>query len=98
MGSILPKFITSYFSKPKLSLVDTPEGYKKCLEVINSILDGEADEAEKTYFEKKIKCCQKSMKHFEVEKCVKEALQEKIDKKAVPPDLLEKIKSVLNQK
>ncbi len=96
MASILPNFITAFFNKDKKSLVDTPEGYRRCLEVINLILDGEADDEQKSYFEQKIKCCQKSMKHYEVEKCVKEVIQEKIDKKPVPPELLDKIKSVIN--
>lgn len=80
------------------SLVDTPEGYLKCIEVINLILDGEADHDTLSFFEQRIKCCQKSMKFYDLEKNLKEVIRQKIEHKDVPIELLLKIKEQINQK
>lgn len=77
------------------SLVETPEGYKKCLEVISLILDGEATKEQIDYFNSSIKCCEKSMSYYNIEKCVKDVIQKKIDNKPVPQDLIDCIKSKL---
>lgn len=77
------------------SLVETPEGYKKCLEVINLILDGEATKEHIEYFNSSIRCCEKSMEFYNIEKCVKDVIQKKIDNKPVPQDLIDCIKKRL---
>lgn len=76
--------------------VDTPEGKEKCLEIINLILDGEATKDQMEYFNSKIKCCQKSMAFYHLEKCVKDVIQKKIDNVPVPQDLINCIKTKLN--
>lgn len=76
--------------------VDTPEGYKKCLEIINLILDGEATEDQMKYFEGNIKCCEKSMEFYHIEKCVKDAVIHKIKYKTVPEDLIDCVKKSCN--
>jgi hypothetical protein len=75
--------------------VDTPEGKERCLEIINLILDGEATVEQMEYFNSKIKCCEKSMAFYDMEKCVKDVIQKKIDNKPVPQDLIDCIKSRL---
>jgi hypothetical protein len=72
--------------------VDTPQGYKKCLEIINLILDGEATKEQLDYFEGNIKCCEKSMAFYNIEKCVKDAVIHKLKHKIVPADLLDCVK------
>ncbi len=75
--------------------VETPEGKQKCIEIMNLILDGEATVEQMEYFNSKIKCCEKSMSFYNLEKCVKEIIQNKIDNKPVPQDLIDCIKSKL---
>ena len=77
------------------ALVETPEGYKKCLEVISLILDGEATKEQIDYFNSSIRCCEKSMAYYNIEKCVKDVIQKKIDNKPVPQDLIDCIKAKL---
>jgi len=79
------------------SLMDTHEGFKKCMEVISLILDGEADEETIRFFEEKIKCCQKSMMFYNLEKTIKEILKNKVESKEVPPELLIRIKEKIAQ-
>ncbi len=77
-------------------LIETQAGLSKCLEVINLILDGEASEEQLSYFDSKIKCCEKSMGYFNLEKCIRDVVKMRIEKKDVSPKLVEEIRSKLN--
>jgi hypothetical protein len=44
------------------------------------------------YFEGNIKCCEKSMEFYHIEKCVKDAVIHKIKYKTVPTDLIDCVK------
>lgn len=78
------------------SLVDTTDGKQKCMEVVSMILDGEATDEQIAYFEAKIKCCEKSMGLYNLEKSIKEALQCRIAKKEVSPKVLDMLKEKLH--
>ena len=78
------------------SLVDTADGKQKCMEVVTMILDGEATDEQIAYFEAKIKCCEKSMGLYNLEKSIKEALQCRIAKKEVSSKVLEMLKEKLH--
>jgi len=67
----------------------------KCLEVVYSILDGEATDEDIKYFEENIKCCDKSMAEYNLSKCLKEVLRDKLQKKEVSQDLIDCIKNKL---
>ncbi|MFN8436242.1 MAG: hypothetical protein U0V72_01285 [Cytophagales bacterium] len=74
----------------------TPDGYKRCIEIINLILDGEATQEQVAYFEGNIKCCEKSMEFYNIEKCVRDAVVHKLRYKSVPKDLLDCVKKSCN--
>ena len=57
-------------------LVNTSEGYSKCMEVIQLILDGEAKEDDLAYFKNNISCCDKSMEHYKFEQEVRKNIKE----------------------
>jgi hypothetical protein len=81
---------------PHQSLVDTADGKQKCMEVVSLILDGEATDEQIAFFEAKIKCCEKSMGVFNLEKSIKEALQSRICKKEVSPKVLDILREKLH--
>jgi len=72
------------------------EHHAECLKKIQAVLDGEATEAEKDHFRDNMEDCLHCIKMYHLEKCVKEALQNKVDKKNCPGDLLAAIKAKLN--
>ena len=72
------------------------EHHAECLKKIQAVLDGEATEAEKDHFRNNMEDCLHCIKMYHLEKCVKEVLQNKVDKKPCPNDLLAAIKSKLN--
>ena len=65
----------------------TDEGKKKCLEVIQLILDDEADAQDIQYFKERIKCCSQSMHQYDITKELKLAMK-KVGY-ICPPDSLE---------
>lgn len=67
-------------------------------EVVQLVLDGEADEESKTLFEEKIKSCVKSNFTFESEKKIKEQIKTKLceHKSEMPSDLAKTIRNSVN--
>ncbi|WP_063828377.1 hypothetical protein [Runella zeae] len=72
------------------------EHHTECLKKIQAVLDGEASEAEKEHFRENMDDCLHCIKMYHLEKCVKEALQAKVDKRLCPDNLIATIKSKLN--
>lgn len=70
---------------------------KKFLEKLQLVIDGQADEEDKRYFDEHIHDCIDCANFSEVEKAIKDAIQLKVHKKPVPSGLMESIKSkILN--
>ncbi|MDH5367332.1 MAG: anti-sigma factor [Cyclobacteriaceae bacterium] len=90
MNSFLSKFVKKFKNN-----AECPEK-EKCLEILSLVVDGEANSEQKTYVKNHIKDCMPCNKEYEVEKAIKELLQEKCVGKA-PSDLLESIKTKINQ-
>jgi anti-sigma factor (TIGR02949 family) len=72
------------------------EHHAECLKKIQAVLDGEASEAEKAHFRDNMDDCMHCIKMYHLEKCVKEAIQNKVDKRLCPDNLIATIKSKLN--
>ncbi|TAE41717.1 MAG: hypothetical protein EAZ70_00260 [Runella slithyformis] len=72
------------------------EHHAECLKKIQAVLDGEATEVEKDHFRENMEECLHCIKMYHLEKCVKEVLQSKVDKKICPDNLLAAIKLKLN--
>lgn len=64
-----------------------------CLKRIQAILDGGATEEEKEHFRQNIDICQPCIDMYKLEKCIKEALQGKIEKKCCPDKVAAAIRS-----
>lgn len=69
---------------------------KECITLLYPVIDGEASEEEIKYLHDHIHECSPCFKHYEIEKAVKEVVKYRIEKKEVPTNLLDCIKSKLN--
>lgn len=65
---------------------------KKCLEILELLLDGEAAPEQAEFFHAHIENCMPCYKHYNLEKKIREILQTKIERRPVPHDLVESIK------
>ncbi|MFN4145630.1 MAG: hypothetical protein ACK4GN_07385 [Runella sp.] len=70
--------------------------HAECLKKIQAVLDGEASEEEKAHFRENMEECLHCIRMYHLEKCVKEVLQSKIDKRSCPDSLISVIKAKLN--
>jgi len=66
---------------------------EKCKETIQLILDGEMSGYSKEELSQKLEKCMPCFNHFHLGKCLKESLQEKLNQKEVPSELIEKIRT-----
>ena len=65
----------------------------RCLEVLQLILDGEADQEQQLYFSQHIKNCVPCLDHYHLDQEIKNLIKQKIEKKSVPSDLIESIRN-----
>ncbi|MCZ6693114.1 MAG: anti-sigma factor [Bacteroidetes bacterium] len=65
----------------------------RCLEVLQLIIDGEADQEQQLYFSKHIKNCVSCLDHYHLDQEIKNLIKQKIEIKSVPSDLIESIRN-----
>lgn len=66
---------------------------EKCLEILELIMDGEATPQQENDFRKHIDACLPCYETYNLEASIKKLLQTRIERKQVPEDLIEKIRS-----
>ena len=71
---------------------------KRFSEIIQLVLDNEADEESRAIFEEKIRTCVKSSGSFEKEKSIRETIKQKLCdyRQEIPSDLAASIKKSIN--
>ncbi len=69
---------------------------QKCLEMLQVVLDGQADEKLKAEFDEHLKNCMPCFKSYNVDFAIKELLKQKCCGQHVPQDLKEAIKSKID--
>ena len=74
----------------------TCEHHAECMKIIQAILDDEASEAEKDHFRENMDKCIPCIEAYRLEKCIKDSLNLKIEKKPCPQSILDKIISKIN--
>ena len=67
-----------------------------CLEMLQTILDGDATEEQENYFRKHMDECSPCFKTYELDIQIRQLIKSKCCGNHVPPDLVEKIKSQVN--
>jgi hypothetical protein len=72
------------------------ENHAECMKMIQAILDGAATDAEKDHFKQNMDKCLPCIETYRLEKCMKESLQNRINKVLCPDNLIAAIQSKLN--
>lgn len=80
----------------KKIMKQTCEHHAECMKIIQAILDDEATEAEKDHFRDNIDKCIPCIESYRLEKCIKDSLHLKLEKKPCPKNLLTTIISKIN--
>ena len=90
MGSNISKWLKKNLIS-KYVITNCPQR-EKCVEILYLILDGEANKEQEEYYTNHIDECWNCFKDYQLEKAIKELVQNKIERKVVPADLIEEIK------
>lgn len=72
------------------------EHHAECMKMIQAILDGEASEGEKEHFRQNMDLCMPCIQTYQLEKCIKESLHSKVERRPCPQNLVATIKAKLN--
>ncbi|WP_221389612.1 phosphohydrolase [Dyadobacter sp. NIV53] len=67
------------------------EHHAECMKIIQSILDDEATDAEKDHFRDNMEKCIPCIEAYRLEKCIKDSLSIKLEKKPCPKNILDTI-------
>lgn len=89
MSSILSNFIKKFKKK-----ANCPEK-EKCLEIMSLVIDGEADNVQREFVQSHVKSCMPCSNEYEIEKAMRELLQQKCTSMA-PEGLAESIITKIN--
>ncbi len=93
-------FFTTWLKKtfsPKPEKAKKCLDSEKCLKLLQLILDGEASEFETHYFNSHIEDCMSCFEHYNLEKTIRQVLKTKIEKRPVPAELIQSIRSKISQ-
>lgn len=69
----------------------------ECMKLLQLMLDDEATESEAQKFNDHIEKCMPCYQYYNLEKTIKQVIQTKIERKTVPVDLVESIKSKIKE-
>lgn len=73
------------------------ENHLECMKMIQMILDGEADDEAKEHFRLNMDKCMPCIQTYQLEKCIKDSLQNKVERRPCPDRLVADIKAQLNR-
>ncbi len=73
------------------------EHQEECLKMVQKIVDGQASDQEISDFKVKMDSCLPCEKNLALEKCIKETIQLRLEKKCVPASILDCIKLSLSK-
>ncbi len=68
------------------------ENHERCMEMIQAVLDGSATADEMAHFKSEMSTCLPCIEGHDLQKSIKEALYDKLEKKCCPQDTISKIK------
>lgn len=72
------------------------ENHVECMKMIQAILDGEATDEEKEHFRQNMDKCIPCINTYHLEKCIKDSLQNKVERRPCPGNLVAAIKAKIN--
>ncbi|MCR9062867.1 MAG: hypothetical protein NXI00_02815 [Cytophagales bacterium] len=71
------------------------ENHERCMEMITAVLDGSASKEDMEHFRTEMDHCLPCIEGYELQKSIKDALNQKIEKKCCPDKTIADIKSKL---
>lgn len=71
--------------------------HDKCFELLQLVLDGEASETEKDYYMHHLEECMPCYRSYNIETEIRNILRSKLEKKAVPTDLVTSIRTKVTE-
>jgi hypothetical protein len=71
---------------------------QECMKMVQMIVDGQATEDQIIQFKSNMHKCGPCEKGYELEKCIKEAMQLRLEKKCVPTSLIDCIRQKIGMK
>lgn len=86
--------ITEEAQKPPMK--HNCEHRAECMKIIQAILDDEATEEEKDHFRENMDKCIPCIESYRLEKCIKDSLSIKLEKKPCPQSILNTIITKIN--
>jgi len=77
----------------KMKNVEGPcADHDKCINIINLIIDGEANEDEEAFFYSHIEDCLHCSQYYKLEQSIREAIKKKLKIKEAPEDLIQEVR------
>lgn len=73
------------------------EDHEHCIEVLNLIIDGEANEEEVEFFNSHIKECLLCSQYYSLEQTIREAIRKKLEKKEAPEDFIDELRNKVKE-
>lgn len=92
MASMFTNWLKNTFKRTASTAEGGCKEPDKCMEMLQLLLDGEANSEQEQYFHHHIEKCMPCYQCYNVEKAIKEILQTKVERRPVPQDLVNTIK------
>jgi anti-sigma factor (TIGR02949 family) len=80
----------------KYVMTNCPEK-QKCLEILDLILDEEADHDQEEYFKNHMEECWSCFQNYELEKAIRDLVKAKLERKPIPGTLIDDIKAKISE-
>jgi hypothetical protein len=80
----------------KIQKKTTCEHQAECMKMVQLIVDGQASDEQINLFKLNMDKCLPCEKGYELEKCIKETMQLRLEKKCIPSNLIDCIKQKIN--
>ena len=82
--------------KHKMKNMESPcEDHDRCMNVINLIIDGEANEEEEAFFYSHIKDCFDCAQFYKLEQSIREAIRNYLEIKEAPEELIMEVRKMV---
>jgi len=84
--------------KQKLKNVESPcEDHEYCINVINLIIDGEANKEEEAFFYSHIQDCLHCAQYYKLEQSIREVIRKKLEVKEAPEELIMEVRKKVQE-
>ena len=85
------------FEAEKIQQKTSCEHQAECMKMVQLIVDNQATDEQMTQFKENMAHCLPCEKGYELEKCIKETMQLRLEKKCVPMSLIDCIKQKISK-